>query len=60
MAWDSTEQSWLSGLGWHDADRRPALRPFFPEGLHEMWDDTGFGRADGIDDPGFLKRSHLR
>ena len=26
----------------------------FPEGAHEMWDDTGFGRSDGLDDAGFI------
>lgn len=38
------------------ARRGPAagFATVFPEGLHEMWDDTGFGRADGIDDPGFI------
>jgi polyhydroxybutyrate depolymerase len=38
------------------ARRGPAagFATVFPEGLHEMWDDTGFGRADGIDDAGFI------
>lgn len=38
------------------ARRGPAagFATVFPEGLHEMWDDTGFGRSDGIDDAGFI------
>jgi polyhydroxybutyrate depolymerase len=38
------------------ARRGPAagFATVFPEGLHEIWDDTGFGRSDGIDDAGFI------
>jgi polyhydroxybutyrate depolymerase len=38
------------------AQRGPAagFATVFPDGLNEMWDDTGFGRSDGIDDAGFI------
>jgi polyhydroxybutyrate depolymerase len=38
------------------ARRGPAagFATVFPEGLHELWDDTGFGRTDGADDAGFI------
>ncbi len=38
------------------ARRGPAagFATVFPEALHELWDDTGFGRTDGADDAGFI------
>ena len=38
------------------ARRGPAagFATVFPEGLHKLWDDTGFGRTDGADDAGFI------
>jgi polyhydroxybutyrate depolymerase len=55
----------LHGLGingtvmaaWTGLARRGPAAGFatvFPDGLNEMWDDTGFGRSDGIDDAGFI------
>lgn len=38
------------------ARRGPAdgFATVFPDGMHDLWDDTGFGRSDGIDDAGFI------
>jgi polyhydroxybutyrate depolymerase len=48
-----------SGMArWTGLDRRSpehGLAAAFPEGCHELWDDRGTGRLDGIDDARFIR-----
>jgi poly(3-hydroxybutyrate) depolymerase len=43
----------VDGTG--DARTGGRIHPVFPEGVEEMWDDTGRGRRDGVRDDAFAR-----